>query len=354
VGAQVAEDGAPTRPFDDASFSAVIKTLAPKMVRIEAGEVVDLLDSSRPSFDFSALQAAVRGARAVGAEPLVSLGAPSSWGLEAAGYASYAAQTARALNLNTSRGPKYFELPLGSMAPSQAVAFYRAAYASIKAASKSYRVGGIGTSNVAALKTMLASAPGLDFLSVPFYGATTGTPELPSLMNATLSLSALKSVAQVLDSSKYKLAPLYITSAGVNAAHSDGSSAPADERLGSMAASAWWSSFLLNGSRLADQIFYNDAASPEWGLLNANHSAFPPYYALYLWNTFFPAGSERRASPSPTCPRARSRTSRCRPTLQRCSSSSSRQKPRPQHVPKPVQHHDAHAHGSRKKARKYL
>jgi hypothetical protein len=293
VGAKTSPDGTSSRPFDDPAFATAIKVLNLKMVRLEAGEMVELLDSSRPSFDFSALQSAARAVRASGAEPLICLSAPSSWGLEAAGYASYASQAARALTQGTTRGPRLFELSLGGQTPGQAVSFYRAAYAALKAANKNLRVGGIGTSNAASLDALIKNAPGLDFLSISFYGATSGTPDVSTLLNATLSLPALRSAAQILDRSRFRLAPLYITSAGFNAARSEEGTGPGDTRLGTLAASAWWSSFLMNGSRLADQVFYNDAASPDWGLVNEAGSAFPPYYALYLWNTFFPGGSQR-------------------------------------------------------------
>ncbi len=292
VGQKLDADGAPARPFENAAFVGAMKKLAPNMVRVEAGNLVELVDSSRPSFDFSALQAASRGARAVGAEPLISLSAPASWGLDAAGYAAYAAQAARALNQGTSRGPRRFELSLGSLPSAQAVAFYRAAYTSLKAMSKGFQVGGIGTGNPDALRLLIASAPGLDFLSIPFHGANEGTPEMDTLINATLSLPSLKAAARLLDASKFRLAPLYITRAGLNGARNEAGD-PQDKRLDSMAASAWWSSFLLNGSRLGDQFFYESADSADWGLLNAQGNAFPPYYALYLWNAFCPEGSQR-------------------------------------------------------------
>ena len=58
---------------------------------------------------------------------------------------------------------------------------------------------------------------------------------------------------------------------------------------------AWWAQFLGSGSRLADQIFHNDATNPEWGLLLVENraQAFPAYYSMYLWNTYFAGGTER-------------------------------------------------------------
>jgi hypothetical protein len=42
--------------------------------------------------------------------------------------------------------------------------------------------------------------------------------------------------------------------------------------------------FLSSSSRLADQVFHNDANSPEWGLLDDAAWAYPPYYVLWMWN----------------------------------------------------------------------
>ena len=76
------------------------------------------------------------------------------------------------------------------------------------------------------------------------------------------------------------------------ARNADGLTA-ADNRLTSAVSGAWWASLMSNGSRLADQIFYNDASNSDWGLLNDRFSAFPSYYAMWMWNTYLPPGSVR-------------------------------------------------------------
>jgi hypothetical protein len=63
-------------------------------------------------------------------------------------------------------------------------------------------------------------------------------------------------------------------------------------------AAAWWLSFLGSNSRVADQIFHNDAVNAEWGLLQLDaqtniYGAYPAYYGMWMWNRFAPAGSER-------------------------------------------------------------
>lgn len=288
-------DGATPFPIEEsAEFRAAIDLMNPKFLRLDAGALVELIDSSRPAFDFGRLLSAARRARTVGVEPLISLPNPPAWGLDARGYALFVTQAARLLNAGNPRPVRYFELATAS-SPGTAVAFYKRGYSSLKALSRTYRVGGIGASsaNQSTLTALLAGAPGLDFLSVHFFGATSGAPATPALFASAVNVSTLRSVAVELDRSKWKNAPLYVTQAGMNAARVAGDVVPSDSRLVQLASAAWWTSFLSNGSRLSDQIFHNDAVNPEWGLLNQGASAYPSYYALWMWNTFFPPGSVR-------------------------------------------------------------
>ncbi|MDF2439924.1 MAG: hypothetical protein JWN98_908 [Abditibacteriota bacterium] len=288
-------DGMTAFPLEEnAQFRAAIDLMNPKFLRLDAGALVELIDSSRPAFDFGRLLSAARRARNVGAEPLISLPNPPEWGLDARGYALFVTQAARLLNAGNPRPVRYFELATAT-SPSTAVAFYKRAYTSLKALSKSYRVGGIGASSASqsTLKALLDGASGLDFLSVHFFGATNGAPSTPALFASAVNITTLKSVASALDKSKWKNAPLYVTQANMSAARTSGDVAPSDGRLVQLASAAWWTSFLGNASRLSDQIFHNDAVNPEWGLLNQGASAYPSYYALWMWNTFFPPGSVR-------------------------------------------------------------
>jgi hypothetical protein len=279
-----------------APFRASLGILKPRYVRLDAGALVELLDSSRPAFDFSRLASAARNARLVGAEPVIALSLPSSWGLDARGYAAYASQTWRALNAGSRQPVRAFELSVGGLSAAGAVAYYNGAHTALRALSRSARVGGVGTSNAATVSALLKSARGLDFLSIPFYGAASGAPDDDTLFNAALSVPALKAAAAALDRSRFRLAPLWVTQANMSGARGDDGLTPLDLRLSTNAAGAWWGSFLINGSRLADQIFHNDAANPEWGLLNERASAYHAYYALWMWNTFFPPGSVRVAT----------------------------------------------------------
>lgn len=295
VAAYPRTDGASTFPLEEnAGFRAAIDLMNPKFLRLDAGSLVELIDSSRPAFDFGRLLIAARRARALGAEPLITLPNPPAWGLDARGYALFATQAARLLNAGNPRPVRYFELATAS-SPATAIAFYKRGYTSLKALSRTYRVGGIGASGAgqSTLNALLAGAPGLDFLSVQFYGATSGTPSTQALFASAVDVATLRSVAAALDRSKWKNAALYVTQAGMNAARAEGENAPSDGRLVQMASAAWWISFFSNGSRLCDQIFHNDAVNPEWGLLNQNASAYPAYYALWMWNIYFPPGSVR-------------------------------------------------------------
>ncbi len=139
---------------------------------------------------------------------------------------------------------------------------------------------------------MLRGARGLDFLSVRFFGSADGSGSDADVLGAARSVSNLKTVAGLLDKSRFRRAALFVTEANVAGTPSAGTS-PDDPRLTQMIAGAWWGQFLASGSRLADQIFTSDASSPEQGLLDASAKAYPAYYASWMWNNFFPSGSAR-------------------------------------------------------------
>lgn len=281
-----------SKPFRDA-----LGLLKPRFVRLDVGALADLSDSSRPAFDFTRLINSAARVRASKAEPLITVTNPSAWGLDARSYAVLAADTARALNRKGGPAARYFELsPVGDDIPvSTGVSYYNAAYVSLKTLSKNFRVGGYGApaGNLAAQTTFLKAARGLDFLSVSSFGAASGTPSEDLLLSGAREVSALKTAAGALDKSKFPRAALFVTQAGLSSARIPGESTPADVRLVQSVAGAWWAQFMASGSRLADQIFHNDAVNPEWGLLDAKAQAYPAYYSLWLWNTFFPPGSAR-------------------------------------------------------------
>jgi hypothetical protein len=277
---------------ENADFRVYLQTLNPRFIRLDVGSLVDLVDSSRPAFDFTRLQAAVRRVRSLKAEPLIAITAPAVWGLDARGFSVLATQAARVANSGGVQS-RYFEVNTTGGSAATALALYRAAYIALKAQSKTYRVGGIGTTggDTGTLQALLRSAPGIDFLALKYFGAYNGQPEADNLFATARDLAPLRSAAALLDRSKFRNAPIFITQANLNAANADG--VPTDTRLTQINAAAWWATFLGEGSRLSDQIFFNDATNPQWGLLNENASAYPAYYALWMWNTFFPYGSQR-------------------------------------------------------------
>jgi hypothetical protein len=161
--------------------------------------------------------------------------------------------------------------------------------------NKSYRVGGntVSSGRPHALGPLLQGAQGIDFLTVQFYGALTGIPNDATLMNAARDIASLRQAAALLDRSRWRDAPLFITQSNLNAMRSFGDPSPGDSRTVQMISAAWWGCFLGSASRVADQIFHSDAVNPEWGLLDEDARAYPAYYVLWLWNAYFPAGSTR-------------------------------------------------------------
>ena len=290
--------GGLTFPLDTSKeFREALQTLKPRFLRLDAGGLADLVDSSRPAFDFSRLQAAVSRARAIGTEPLIAISNPPAWGLDERGYALFALQTAQAVNRAGATAVRYFELPTGATTINDvlAVSYYNRAYAILKSASKNYRVGGITASGgrLNTMQALLRGATGLDFLSLQYFGAMAGQPSGNVLFAAARDVRSLRLAAAALDSSRWRNVPLYVTQSNLNATRGDNEMAPADPRTVRIVSAAWWISFISTASRVADQVFHNDAANPEWGLLDENSKAYPAYYALWMWNSFIPPGSVR-------------------------------------------------------------
>ncbi len=281
------------------TYREALATLRSKYVRLDVAALADLTDSSRPAFSYTRLVSAARRVRTVGAEPLIAISNPNEWGLDARGYGILAAGAAAALNPRAGSLARYFELATWSsdLKAAEAVNYYNAGYSGIKNTSGKLIVGGYGApaGDAAAQNALLRGAKGLDFLSSRFFGASSGAPSDAALIDVARTIPDLKTAAGLLDKSRFKRAPLFVTSANVSSAHNAGDFVPSDGRLIGQVSGAWWAQFMGSGSRLADQIFHNDATNPEWGLLLVDEKAqaFPSYYAMYLWNTYFGGGTQR-------------------------------------------------------------
>lgn len=277
-------------------FRVAIRELKPSWVRLDAGELSTLEDSSKPSFNFSKLVAAAKSARSIGAKVLLTLSDRQDWGLSSDSYAAFATQAAKAVNHD---GTIVTDFELSTMTAGRdlgnAVIAYNTARSALKRLSSKYQVGGI-TSNSrdeSTLPVFLAAADGLDFLTIRDFGQS-GNSTAPSLdqFSAARNMQRLTNAAQDLDSSRWRNARIFvITNLEQHPAGSNDKTP-----LLQMPAAAWWSTYLINVSRLADQIFHNDATNPQWGLLDAQVRAFPSYYAMWMWNTFVPPGSQRVAT----------------------------------------------------------
>lgn len=276
------QSGAPDSDvLENAAYRNALSALAPRFVRLDAGELCELTNSSAPDFDFSRLQSAAAQVKAIGALPFVAVTNPPAWALDARGYAIFARGCAAALNDNRTPA-RYFELAPDS------VTFYNAGRAALKAVSATYRVGGQGDAlqEGASLRALLGGASGLEFLSVTDYGLLPDA-EVPTSIAETANASRLRATAQVLRASRYRDAALYVTRANLRPAGDN------DAALKELSAGAWWAMYLGNASRVANQVFHEDAANPDAGLLNSEGRAYPAFYAMYFWNTFFPAASAR-------------------------------------------------------------
>jgi hypothetical protein len=285
LGVSQSSEGADLLPLDNSTFRDALAMLGGSFVRLDAGELCDLVNSSAPEFDFTRLKIAVGRARAIKLLPLVAVPNPPAWALDTGGYAEFARGCALALNgRSAAPAARYFELQADS------VTDYNAAFSVLKDVNRALRVGGIGeeTRSVASVRALVGGARGLDFLSVADFGLSSdGAAVMPSDTRESSNAARLRAVAEVLRASKFRAAPLYVTRANVRSVESDAS---VDR---SAYAASWWAAYLANSSRLASQVFHEDAANPAAGLLSSDARAYASYYAMYLWNTYFPGGSER-------------------------------------------------------------
>ncbi|MEO6908568.1 MAG: carbohydrate binding domain-containing protein [Abditibacteriaceae bacterium] len=292
-----ASDDANVLPLvNNRGFRVAIRELKPSWVRLDAGELSELEDSSKPRFDFSKLVAATKSTRSIGAKVLLTLSDRADWGLSSDNYAAFAAQAAKAVNHD---GTIVTDFELATMSSGRdignAVIAYNSARSALKKLSSKYQVGGITSSSRddSTLPVFLAAADGLDFLTIRDFGQS-GDEQMPSTdqFSAARNMQRLSDAAQDLDSSRWRNARIFVITNLEQ--HPAGSKDKAP--LLQLPAAAWWTTYLINVSRLADQIFHNDATNPQWGLLDAQVRAFPSYYAMWLWNTFVPPGSERVAT----------------------------------------------------------
>ncbi len=307
-------NGIEVLPLENKAYRDTLATLKPRIVRLDAGSLAALMDSSKPSFDFTKLITAARQTRALGFEPMVALTNPVAWGLDERAYASFASQAAKAINTGPVPPVRLFEVAVGAPGSAAgeddtlALSYYNSAYDALKAFSKNFWVGGITSSGGRAgtMSKLLGGARGLDFLAVSFYGAPhnsgTNIPTSDQILRSAGTIASLRYAAAQLDKSRFAKAPIFVTQANLLAPGSDGDQ-PGEARPTQIVAAAWWATFIGAGSRVADQIFHNDSSNAAWGLLDGQAAiprAYPAYYALWLWNTFLPTGSERVAATAST------------------------------------------------------
>jgi len=290
---QVVLDSNPT-------FRGALNVLSPRWIRLDAGALVDIADSSGPSFNFARLVASAQRARGLKAQVLVAIPNAPEWGLDERGYASLCMGAARAL---AGQKVRAWELDTSSsdLSDATALGFYNAGYVALKGVSRTYFVGGTGATagNASAVSSFLRGARGLDFLAVRFFGASQSGTSDAVLLSSARSVQSLKVAAGLLDKSRFRRSALFVSEANVAGNTSGaGIGAPDDPRLTQMIAGAWWGQFLASGSRLADQIFTSDATSPEQGLLDTSAKAYPAYYATWMWNSYFAPGARRVATTS--------------------------------------------------------
>jgi hypothetical protein len=274
-----------------------VTTLKPRVVRLDASALTELIDSARPAFNFSRLAASARQVRALGAEPLLAITVDPSWGLDTRSYTIFAVGAVRAINAGNPRPARLFELATGtgSLSNANAIAWFNSARRAIKALSPYYRVGGIAVRPVIWARCALCSVAHRDSISFLFlFRRQWNSAQRGSLFSAARSISNLRATTAALDRSKFRNVPLYVTQANINGSRDANTFLPVDARTAQMVAGAWWATFLGSSSRLADQVFHNDANNPEWGLLDER--SWPIHHTMFCGCGIIPAAGQHTST----------------------------------------------------------
>lgn len=146
---------------------------------------------------------------------------------------------------------------------------------------------------------LVRSIQPLDFFSFHFFGTHNASTTTESLMKAAFKGTAADLPNQVplnLLSSLIKqgwsdVAGLYISEANLNSIRTDDGTAR-DGRIHRPEGMAWWLAFLQTASPNIDEVIQFKLCGDGWGLLSDEFLPTPQYWAVWMFNTFSPKGSE--------------------------------------------------------------
>lgn len=288
-------------------FRKSVQVLGIRYIRIKASQAVVMQKKDGlPVYDFSRLPALIQAIRSIAAEPLICIDRNPDWKLTDTQLLAYCGQLIRAVNGSVRKPVTLWEMldkptfGASAMVVEESVSLYNRMRAAALSAGKGLTIGGVGLPSPwqPHLEVVMERAAGLEFLSHQLYGTHNNSTSDEDLMHAARKGISVDLPNQIgpeelrsqLAANGFSKTPIYITEAAPNSAQSE-TAASADKRLITSLAAAWYATLLATCAPCTDAVFPVELTGPSWGLLDSRGRAFPSYYGLWMFTTYFPPGT---------------------------------------------------------------
>ena len=307
-GVNLGEDAGPVldRPAAAAALSRALEQITPSVVRLKLS---DFYDERIGDYDIVRLNRVINWVTDSGARALICLDPARVEAEDGQGLHRDPDFATVALRLVALRrgGPhtRYYELfdrplhngqfdSIGALTEA-----YNRLARGVLLADPEARVGGPGLASAREedLRSFVANASPLHFLSLHFAGAERAGVERDTLFEAALRGAGaeapgqltLRQVRGIAEAAPQPIADVFVTSLAMSAAREDGGAA--DPRLTGNFGAAWTAAAVLSSSAAVDKFLHYRLFGDGWGLMTPRGRANPSYHAAWLLHTYAPRGA---------------------------------------------------------------
>ncbi|HQK93928.1 MAG TPA: hypothetical protein PLD23_10510, partial [Armatimonadota bacterium] len=159
---------------------------------------------------------------------------------------------------------------------------------------------GLGVAEASQMAAIVKAGEGLPFYSWHLYGSR-GLTSSPEQLMAAARLARQDGAPGVLDPGQvdklltslpnWKEKLLFVTECAANGLRDEVTGAARDPRLVTRLHAAWFASAMISFAPFVDAVFLSDAVGASWGVLDAEGSPYPAYWAAYLISRHMPRGA---------------------------------------------------------------
>ena len=292
----------------DKGFRESARALGAKHVRVLASQSVGLQRSKEQTvFETTRLLQLVDAIRSMGSEPLICVDRNPGWQLSESEMLDFCEQLIKSVNAPGRKPAAGWEMlnrpTLGTDAIviDEAVALYNRLRARALHTDATVSIGGIGLPSPwkPHLGTQLDRAANMEFLTYYLYGTHNNSTSNEDLFSAArkgfsvdlpLQIGPQEVRGAIAGSVFTDQLPVYITEVAPNSVQDSGGKS-LDKRLTTSYAAAWYARLMSTVALYVDAVFPYELTAPSWGLLNAEGRAYPAYYSLWIFGTYFPRGT---------------------------------------------------------------